>query len=979
MALINNINMHNISGAYGVSEDSDNYIIYPKYTNNTAYYNLKSNIIIDNYTYSMLYSDVYNTFGYESTYNILDYLSNIDPIVFTYSKSFDLMPILTNVTCNNNNVVIANNKLVFNKSKFDWYNSFLANTFIDVKTYYNSTTYSNEQLLIIDKYETDTAYVLALNKALSTQNTISTLDIISRNKLGQISDDLKLLNNIQRSESKKVSSKNVTYTNLQNEIKSKYNTDNYTKVLLADKDIKKNLSVIIYEDYKNELSSSVLNTSIIKNYTIKSFSPTELPVCSDVYYGFNRIQAITSTRTQESGGLGIFATYIRVNAVSGITTSNSTSYTSAYDGLTYTFSNAIVASNAFIANRTFGFSYSKVPNKVYNVNFNLTYVYGYYFAFQLNGVTVSPIYGTNSASSTILPSSYTFSFTQTTSTASLTLNLIGTRDSANSNSFEFRNIKFGETICTTPDAKVKIELNEAHNLSIGDIVNLQTISSLSNLYNGASFVTDVIDDKTFYIDKPYYNSITYSVGNIGTVSNMSYDPYLIYQPYDLVKLGLDNNGSIALEVKDDNWVDDNGKVKLVNISDSNYRFKLVDSLNVIDLYNKYKWFYEAEVTNAIIGEQDNKLVWYKGDFIYGRFFDGIWYSGRFFDGIWYDSKFYNKTVTVNNNSVSLSDSFTISNSTWYNGEFKNGEFNKSLWLNGTFFNGTMSDSNWANGQFQYGISNNNVWSGGTFINGIWDGGVFNSDNVQSYWFDGIWNSGDFENGIWYNGTFNKSYVDKPSRFGTKSKYNKESIWKTGTFNNGEVYANIETPNDKLTIWESGVFNNAVWYNGTAHNIQFNNSVWYNGISSYIKIVAINFTSTSYEIIVDGLYNLPLNYKLYIINDKYDNSSDINNELFKLIGSNDNIKDYTVNNNVRFINNKYTAIPVQNVGIYGVVGYNYNTPSDQNIMGDILPIKIVSYFNKSDWYSGVWENGIFNYNRFISGRWNNGVFINGEWN
>jgi hypothetical protein len=62
----------------------------------------------------------------------------------------------------------------------------------------------------------------------------SVIDIISRRKLVQISQDLQELNNIQRPLSRVSSTNNISFTNYDSFLNYKISTDSYTKALLND-------------------------------------------------------------------------------------------------------------------------------------------------------------------------------------------------------------------------------------------------------------------------------------------------------------------------------------------------------------------------------------------------------------------------------------------------------------------------------------------------------------------------------------------------------------------------------------------------------------------------------------------------------------------------------------------------------------------------------------------------------------------------
>tara|TARA_X000000368_G_scaffold172899_1_gene136361 strand:+ start:1 stop:1983 length:1983 start_codon:yes stop_codon:yes gene_type:complete len=120
----------------------------------------------------------------------------------------------------------------------------------------------------MDKYydEPNDAYAIEFHKKIefdgSDANILNgngSLNIKSRRKLSQISDDLRILNNIHRSKSSKKITAGSEYFVYDNEIKTKIKTNSYTNILLSDQVTKDNLTAVIYTDDTNELSMNILN------------------------------------------------------------------------------------------------------------------------------------------------------------------------------------------------------------------------------------------------------------------------------------------------------------------------------------------------------------------------------------------------------------------------------------------------------------------------------------------------------------------------------------------------------------------------------------------------------------------------------------------------------------------------------------------------------------------------------------------------
>jgi hypothetical protein len=270
--LITNFNNHRIGIGYKLTDDGL-VSLSARFNNKTAYYNMQSLVN----TSSMVYSDHFLKFGYSPTYNILDYLYNIDPI-FISSKVLTILPqyySLSGGSLTDDTVWIdtgiSTNKIYFGINLKNKWESLLINTFVDI----NCDSYSTERLLIINKsYDTKYgAYYIDLHKKVNTGNTsVASFDIISRNTLGQISDDLQLLNNIQRTSTVRTIQYAHTITNLENELKSKFFTDSYMKALVSDYDVRNKLSAIIYIDSDNQLAMNVIHVEKEFVYDITSIS-----------------------------------------------------------------------------------------------------------------------------------------------------------------------------------------------------------------------------------------------------------------------------------------------------------------------------------------------------------------------------------------------------------------------------------------------------------------------------------------------------------------------------------------------------------------------------------------------------------------------------------------------------------------------------------------------------------------------------------
>ena len=159
----------------------------------------------------------------------------------------------------------------------------------------------------------------------------------------------------------------------------------------------------------------------------------------------------------------------------------------------------------------------------------------------------------------------------------------------------------------------------------------------------------------------------------------------------------------------------------------------------------------------------NGLIWSGGTWANGIFpSNSVWYDGRFKKGEFYGIRWYNGSFgTINSIDIGPEIDTIFSATTWYDGRFNGGVFKGSDWHNGEFNNGKFCDSSiWREGVFNGGSFSGSSWSGGTFNSGVfvdstWSGGTFNNGNIRaSYWYNGVFNNGILSSGTtWYNGNF----------------------------------------------------------------------------------------------------------------------------------------------------------------------------------------------------------------------------------
>lgn len=509
--------------------------------------------------------------------------------------------------------------------------------------------------------------------------------------------------------------------------------------------------------------------------------------------------------------------------------------------------------------------------------------------------------------------------------------------------------------------KLMITCQYNHDLRTGDSVVLEftggTFSSatVNQQYFGYHNVT-VIDPLKFTIELDYEQA----TGDKGFVKYIRRDPFLNYQPIDLIELGVDKRGKQSIELSIDNLKLSNEIYSLNNVDFNKFRFRLIDGLNLETISLSYPWLLEAEITDAVIGTDGTQLIWYKGTWECGRWFGGTWISGTWMSGDWYDGTWNAKKITDNLISVDVSGNTSDKNlSIWRNGRWHGGTWNDGIWVNGRWYAGTWNNGDWYRGIWNDGTWNSGRFTGGIWVEGTWNGGIMNCDNDPTYWINGTWNAGDFENGMWYNGIFSEKRGD--SRFGTKAYNSRTANWQNGKWIAGSFFSRLIEDNDgnpevsishKYSIWKTGTFYTGEIWGGIFYNIDFKSGNWYGGILDEIQIIGIrpdinNPINTS--ITLNGVFNYNIGDKIII-----------------------NIPDDSVTNLPNY--DKYKILYVEKDEINKITNLTIDTRSYSNIQisnPNGLSLRIISLFNSVDWYSGIWTNGIFN-----SGTWNGGIWYNG---
>lgn len=284
--LVSNFEKHPLRTGYKLGYTQSVFRLEAIYNNKTSYYNLSVDVNHPSNTGSLLYPDTFFNFGYTPNYSLEGFLSRINPDIFTFSKIFPSLVKLENVPAldfdlNNPEIIEAtyskvlvddinlSNKIVFPLSLSNLYNSLKENIFYDlvIKTD-NLGDFRTNKCLLTKKYTRVNLnwLVIEFNKPinqeiiiLSGTTDITSVSILSRNTLEEISGDLRELDNINKNSNTKTIDYPDKFDILENEITSKFPTHNYFMSLLSDVDIRNNVTSVIWEDENSKLSNLILD------------------------------------------------------------------------------------------------------------------------------------------------------------------------------------------------------------------------------------------------------------------------------------------------------------------------------------------------------------------------------------------------------------------------------------------------------------------------------------------------------------------------------------------------------------------------------------------------------------------------------------------------------------------------------------------------------------------------------------------------
>ena len=244
-----------------------------------------------------------------------------------------------------------------------------------------------------------------------------------------------------------------------------------------------------------------------------------------------------------------------------------------------------------------------------------------------------------------------------------------------------------------------------HELQVSNRLFINVGGSASNYYNGMVTIQSIPTYNAFTTDRDYIEDAT------GTVILQKFDPFLNYRPQDIIDVGISGEAKVGIEIFDKNIQ----HRSLVNVDFNNYKFRLVNGMDLTIIKDNYSWLLEAEIRNAYIGVDGNGPVWYDGTWLCGRWFQGTWYKGVWRDGEWYGGEWNSVQTKVDAISGEPQLKFRDnSHSIWYKGNHHLGTWNNGTWVNGRWITGTWNDGEWFNGQWDLG-----TWNNGRFMGGLW--------------------------------------------------------------------------------------------------------------------------------------------------------------------------------------------------------------------------------------------------------------------
>ena len=976
---IDNFNKHYINHGYECELVTDNFLplsvatqsfrITPKFTQFSAYYNLQATIdVLDvtssTYSNEIKYASGFLNFGYSPTYNLLSYLNFINPVEYVPTKEFLAMPNWLSVIGPDNgsyttqsgiwiDAGLETNKLNFGIDlKYIW-DSLLKWTFVDVVlNYISSSSFTTERLIIIDKYydSSNGYYVIEFHDSLrsdypgsfpgSANNpfyfNIDSIDILSRRSLQQISDDLQYINRLHRPEwliseaystPLAIGGTQGAWLNYETDINFKIPTDSYTKILLSDQSIIRDLTGLLYTDYKYELAMQVTKLDREFNFNVSNIAL----LGSNYLFQFSEPHLLNNND------------YVIVSIIG-----SQSSYPSTLLG----YHNISVVDAYTIQ--------LPIQGPLYPVpNFSIFYTKkDYFFNFEPIDIFDMGIGDKKIKQSVeIRPEKF---------------DVIGTRyDLINLDlmKYKFRLVDGLDLVTLNSQFPwmLEAEISDA-TIGLDENGNLVWYKGIwqCGRWFGGTWISGAWLSGDWYEGTWTSKSITDNLLKVRIDNQTTTDYYSIWYGGRWFS-GNWENGT---------WYD--GRWYGGTHSDGRW----FDGTWNDGLWQNGKFYSGIWVlgqwNNGIFNTDNGPAFWLDGKFFGGDFENGVWYNGIFDQKNGLISRFGTKASNSRN-------------AIWRSGKFLSGQFHSYLNLddNGNpDVSEVHKYSKWYTGLFSSGDFWGGIAYNINFKNTIWHGGI--SDDIEIVSLSTIDNTFTLNGEFDFN-VNDEIYIVDNQNLGTFSYFGSTqyprkykvlySLYDPNT-NTTDIYPDISLQN-----LNNGVLIEGYW---KVVLVETNYSPLlgvFIPLSQYPFYVDITSSSNILTEIVDSdwfIFNQNVNYSqintfpappLFSnanFNSSYSNTQINLSNFIGLLSGND-IYDVTFGSNYQTATFSLTQDPAINP--LGII-INYSLVK-QTISGSVSNLRCVSNFDNSVWNSGVWYNGVFKGGIFNGGVWYNGYF-EGTW-
>lgn len=270
------------------------------------------------------------------------------------------------------------------------------------------------------------------------------------------------------------------------------------------------------------------------------------------------------------------------------------------------------------------------------------------------------------------------------------------------------------------------------------------------------------------------------------------------------------------------------------------KFKMVGGLNLDTVKIKYNWIFNAQMEDAIIGEDDNGLVWFSGTWICGTWEGGTWYSGDFLNGRWKAGDMYSYDINARDSLLGILsiNRHDITKTRFKAGSFEGGTFHYGIFgqiknedeldipfeidkdwvidniedytISGTSFVYQTVTETTVTGITNYCTSGSTTYetTGTTCPTGYTHTTGITQDIITGLTWITL-NTATFEDGNFEAGLINTAYFENGNFYGDIAN---NIIWYNGN-------------------WYSGCFLIGEWYDGYFLGGSFSNGNWYNGTLS----------------------------------------------------------------------------------------------------------------------------------------------------